>query len=280
MTTPTRQAQNLWGRAVGRLNKKTTDVALDKEALPNVQLEVFDTKNTTLIPEDARILLVVRKGLIWQRFTCGTRGDVQTPEDVDRGGSALTLFGTDWKNAKWSIEFLEAEERGRKIAWTDGKRIDSEPGFPDGDGNSLLEIRLAGEDEECSRAWKLEIDVEGPTVVIHHSLPALKEAFKSNQVVRWMMSFEVLGAVLDRLIQEHLEHEIAETNDGWQGQWLRWMKDKRGIDSLPPVNYGEMVETVHACSSWKEKALDGLAVEAEQVHHLGPALNEWMEESA
>ena len=95
MTMPTRQAQNLWGRAVGRLNKKTVDVALDKDALPNLQLEVFNTQNTRLIPEDARILLVVRKGLIWQRFTCGTRGDVQTPEDVDRGGNTLTQFGTD-----------------------------------------------------------------------------------------------------------------------------------------------------------------------------------------
>ena len=116
--------------------------------------------------------------------------------------------------------------------------------------------------------------------MIHHDLPQLKEGFKSNQVLRWMMPFEVFGSVLDLLIREHLEHGLDEMADDWRGQWLRWMKHERGINPLPLVDHDELLETVLACSSWKEKALDGLAVEAEQVHHLGPALNEWMEESA
>jgi hypothetical protein len=279
MTKKKLQSLSLWGRAIGRLNKKTTDVALDIGALPDVKLEVFDTSNTARIAENSRVVLIVRKGLIWQRFTCGTRGDIQTPEDVVHGGNTLTQFGREWKNAKWSVEFLEPTESGRKIAWTGAKIIQSETVWTNGEGESLLEIRIAGSDEEDSRAWWVQYDGDLPMVVVNHDLPALKEAFKSDSMLRWMVPFDVFACVLDKLILEHLEYGLDPSSDNWQGQWLMWLNGQ-GIDQPPAFDPEEALEAVRSCAEWKEEAIKRFTEKVRQVKGLGDALSHWSEESA
>ncbi|HIC76208.1 MAG TPA: hypothetical protein EYO98_06300, partial [Candidatus Poseidoniales archaeon] len=183
-----RQMANLWGRAVGQLNQKIVDVKVNLEeesGPPRFSIEVLDTSNTNRIPDTAKIWVVIRNRLRFQRFYCGTRGAPSTPKDFDSGGNEIIAFGDKYGEAKWELKFVDSIEKGRVHAWTDPIRlVPRTPLIRDDFGNALLRITVdQNERLHSAEAWGMDFEEDDPTILINHRVSELMEKLRgANEV--------------------------------------------------------------------------------------------------
>ena len=138
----TRQMVNIWGDAIGQLNQKVKDIEIKQDKLPRVELEFHNTTKMNNIPDDAEVYLIFRDRLRKQRFYAGTKGTLQTPQDIDLGTNELTIFGENYGESKWQIKFINRETKFT-YAWTISEVLISRGrDLLTSNGEPLLQIRI------------------------------------------------------------------------------------------------------------------------------------------
>jgi len=262
-----RQMANLWGRAVGQLNQKIVDVKVNLEeesGPPRFSIEVLDTSNTNRIPDTAKIWVVIRNRLRFQRFYCGTRGAPSTPKDFDSGGNEIIAFGDKYGEAKWELKFVDSIEKGRVHAWTDPIRlVPRTPLIRDDFGNALLRITVdQNERLHSAEAWGMDFEEDDPTILINHRVSELMEKLRGANEVSMMVIPEVLSHVVDRLIRSHCETRITPGTDSWQGRWLTWAYNR--VDSRLPGEPGTEDGLLQSFE-WKDELLSKLKADIDQT---------------
>ncbi len=254
-----RQHANLWGRAVGELNQKITDVDWKPNLGANpatIDFEILETTNTVAIPGNAEIWLNIRWRLRMHRYFCGTRSNPTLPEDIDVGGNQITAFGENLGEAKWEMKFVDPTECGRVWAWTAPERLlPREVALKDDFGYSLLSISTASDGELGTQAWAMDFDDTNPSILVNPTVSELRDTLKSRNQISLLVIPEAVSKIVDEMIRNHCENPIQVGTDGWQERWLTWSYAR--IDSRLPVSVDSPDDMI-ACLEWKEDLIQRL----------------------
>lgn len=281
--TSKRQHANLWGQATGQLNQKTADficeVQTDEHGKPYVSIEQKGTKKIISIPSHVEVHLFVRNRLRLQRFTCGTRGDTTNPEDSETGTALLDGF-TDNESvygaAKWFVKYVEPGNEGRTWAWTDPKRlIPTKTTLSDDHGNALLKISTDHQNVLGHRPWKVSLeDEEHPTILVNNASDTLREKLETRNEISVLLMPQVCGAVLDKLLEAHLEDPVSIDGDDWKSRWYKWAFAR--VETELPI-YDDETEPYALfaeCQAWKHTVIDWLNKKLEAAAKVEEYLTE------
>ena len=270
-----RQHANLWGRAVGELNQKITDIEWNVDLGSNpatANFEIIDTTNTELIPGNAEIWLNIRWRLRMHRYFCGTKSNPTSPQEIEDGGNHITAFGENIGEARWEMKFVDPVEAGRVWAWTAPERIlPREVALKDDFGHSLLSISTAPEGELVGEAWIMNFDDENPAILVHPDVPELRETLKSKNQISFLVIPEAVSHIIDQIILDHCESPLQAGTDGWQERWLTWAY-ARVDEELPPTV--DTPEDMIRCIRWKAILIGKLKQVIEQAVSIRAELDE------
>ena len=251
-----RQHANLWGRAIGELNQKITDIDwkpdLDNSPV-TVNFDIRETTNTLAIPDNAQIWLNVRWRLRMHRYYCGTKSNPTTPDDTEGGGNQITAFGDNLGEAKWELKFVDPVESGRVWAWTAPERIlPREVALKDDFGHSLLSISTAPDGVLGTEAWAMDFNDTNPAILVNPTVPELREILKSKNQTSLLIIPEAVSHIIDEMIQNHCEIPIQAGTDGWQERWLTWAYAR--FESRLPSSV-DSPEDMIRCLEWKAELI-------------------------
>ena len=277
MAEPTyakRQHANLWGRAVGELNQKITDIDWKPslEGSPaTVDFEILETTNTLAIPSNAEIWLNIRWRLRMHRYFCGTKSNPTVPEDIDVGGNQITAFGKNLGEAKWELKFVDPMENGRVWAWTAPERLlPREVALKDDFGHSLLSISTAPEGELDSQAWAMDFDDMNPAILVNPVVSELRDILKSRNQTSFLVIPEAVSRIVDEMIRDYCENPIQVGTDGWQERWLTWSYAR--IDARLPASVDSPDDMI-ACLEWKEDLIQKLKQIIDQASKIRESID-------
>lgn len=264
----TRQMVNLWGDAVGQLNQKVIDIEIKKDKLPELELEFHNTTKMHNIPDDAEVYLIFRDRLRKQRFYAGTKGALQTPQDIDLKTNELIIFGENYGEAKWQIKFIDRETKFT-YAWTISEVLISRGrDVLSSNGEPLLQIRIDNNNIlEPYESWGLDFEGINPTILINENNADLKTTFFDiNNLGTILLMPEILSGVIDKMIQEYFEDVISENDDSWKGRWLRWCYQKTTMRL--PTNIPDSNEDFQLFFDFKSDVVQSIKREIKQVDKI------------
>ena len=281
--TGKRQHANLWGQATGQLNQKTVDftceVQMDDHGKPHLSIEQKGTNKINGIPAHVEVHLFVRNRLRLQRFMCGTRGAISQPEDSETDTALLDGF-TDDENvygaAKWFVKYVEPGSEGRTWAWTKPKRlIAAETTLSDDHGNALLKVATDHNNVLGDRPWKVSFeDEEHPTILVNNASDTLREKLTAMNEISVLLMPQVCGAVLDKLLEAHMEDPVSMDGDDWKSRWYKWAFTR--VETELPIDDGETAPYALFAEgqAWKHTVIDWLNKKLEAAAKVEEYLTE------
>jgi len=181
------------------------------------------------LPPGSRVFLEAYRQTSWQRFECGSVGELTLPEDRH-----LSAFGAG-EGLQFRIKVVEehdAEDNDRPariICQAD--RI--KPRMPDEQqSKSLLPLDPGDFRDE---AWRLEFDETGEPIlkVSRHLVPDWRALPRTKEFVTLALP-GILRSILTRIVAvEH--HQDLEDSSDWRTQWLRFAQSLPGVNGTPPL---------------------------------------------
>jgi hypothetical protein len=184
-------------------------------------------------PGEARVILEAYQRSAGMRIDCGTIANVSVPavinlNEIDRDGSVL-----------FRLKVVEASAANGKILGS-ADRI-RPAGNDDAEGRrSIFPIN------ECdlgAEVWRVDIDEAGPVLKLNYRIVGFKSRILENPLIQGIILPAAFRIVLERLADGETADEDDESD--WRNEWLRYLKERFGIDDdLPTLKEDERAEWV------------------------------------
>lgn len=175
------------------------------------------------IPETAKIYIEPNYKGVYQRFSFGTVGHIQTPENTrlnELPETELVFFDISIVDESGDIGLLLGKTNGIAVSTNElpGNRI---PLLPVNTTDLKFEI------------WKLSFESgdEGrPVLELNNKIPDIQDKAKTDKNFIGLVYPAAFRQILERSI---LTEELESEDDTWPAQWIRFTKDFLGITYLP-----------------------------------------------
>jgi len=208
-----------------KIPKNRIKISLQKDSQGKSFTAEIDLKGLK-VPDTAKIYIEPNYKGVYQRFSFGTVGHIQIPDNTrltELPDTELVYFDISVVDESGEIGLLLGKTNGVAVSTNElpGNRI------------PLLPVNTIDLKHEV---WKMSFDTsdEGrPVLELNNRVPDIQDKAKTDKNFIGLVYPAAFRQILERIIQNG---DLETEGDTWTAQWLRFTKDFLGISHLPEIH--------------------------------------------
>lgn len=208
-----------------KIPKDRVRISLQKDSHGKSFTAELDLKDLK-VPDTAKIYIEPNYKGVYQRFSFGTVGHIQIPENTSLSElpeTELVFFDIAIVDESGEIGLLLGKTNGIAVSTNElpGNRI---PLLPVNTTDLKFEI------------WKVSFengDEGRPILELNNKIPDVQDKAKTDKNFIGLVYPAAFRQILERII---LFEEVESEDDSWPAQWIRFTKDFLGITHTPSMS--------------------------------------------
>lgn len=208
------------------------------------------------LPSEASVFVEAYYRAAYQRFAFGTVGELRPPAErwLDKIPQRKPLFRVKVVHAHNGL--------ARILASADQIRPLDADGAED-HRDSLLPVEYA---DLGDRIWKLELDDDGPCLLLNKRFEGIREAARSGPEFLSLVYPEVFRAILQWALDDQ-GSDPDDNDDGWRTLWMRFACRELGCPRPPETRDDTEI------ADWIDSAVNALCVRMRAAQHFEQLLD-------